>query len=47
MSAPQHMVNSGHAGMVIRTVTSRAPRSLDVREHERVTQTPVTRGRTL
>lgn len=47
MSTPRQMVNSDYVGMVIRTVTSRAPRSLDLREHEWVTETPATRGRTL
>ncbi len=47
MSTPRQMVIPDYAGMVIRTVTSRAPRSLDVREHEWVTETPARRGRTL
>lgn len=41
------MINSDYSAMVIRTVTTRAVPSLNVREYEWVMSTPVTRGRTL
>lgn len=47
MSTPRQMVNSDYGGMVLRTVTSRVPSSLDVREYEWAVEAPATRGRTL